>query len=209
MQLYGLFMLFPQLENYIITKISTKLSLCISKAEQVMRSTELVHLLPLIYYVVTREQVTQRELAKLLGIAPSTTRKLLWSARRAKLVDYERAENSALLVKPTLKSLRLAESIEFFARRRNKIVLIAGGAIIYAVIRPRKGIRALPVPLDKLCQVYRYKREGEKSKAIATKLSLPAKTVSLLERVLTTMGCPSSSCLLDKMCKEPRDGDKE
>jgi len=174
-----------------------------------MKGTKLIHLIPLIYYVVTRDQVTTRVLAKLLGLAPSTTRKLLWSARRAKLIDYERAENSTLLVKPTLKSLRLVESIEFFARRRNKIVLIAGGAIIYAVIMPRKGIRALPVPLDKLCQVYKYKREGEESKAIATKLSLPVKTVSLLERVLITIGCPSSSCLLDKLCKEPRDGDKE
>ncbi len=174
-----------------------------------MKGTRLIHLIPLIYYVVTRDQATPRELAKLLGLAPPTTRKLLWSARRAKLIDYERAEGSALLVRPTPKSLQLVGSIEFFARRRNKIVLIIGGAIIYAVIRPRKGVRAIPIPSDKLCQVYRYKRGGEESKAIATKLSLPPKTVSLLERVLITMGCPSPSCPLNKLCNEPRDRDKE
>ncbi len=174
-----------------------------------MKGTRLIHLIPLIYYIVTRDKVTPRMLAKLLGLAPSTTRKLLWSARRAKLIDYERAKNSALLVKPTPKSLQLIGSVEFFSRRRNKIVLIMGGAIIYATIRPRKGVRAIPIPSDKLCQIYKYKREGEKSKAIATKLSLPLKTVSLLERVLLTIGCPSPGCPLNKLCNEPRDRDKE
>jgi len=171
-----------------------------------MRDYRLIHLLPLIYYVATRRDVTLQELSILLGISRSIVRRLVWAARRAGLVDYRRADEN-LFIEPTGKALQLMDAIEFFARRRNKAVIIIGGGIIYAVVKPRKGIRAYPIPLDKLCTVLANKQQSldTGAKTVTKNPDLHPKTVSLLERVLKTMGCPSSYCILNNLCRRVED----
>ena len=161
----------------------------------------LIHVLPLLYYLVTRGPLSVQELSRLLGLSTATTRKLLWSARRAKLVDYARVGDS-LLVEPSNDATSVISSVDYVARRRNKMVFIAGGGVIYTVLKLRKGIRAYPVPLDKLCSILR--EETSKPTQLDNKdTKLPPKTKSMLRRVLITLGCTGreTNCILLHLCR--------
>lgn len=166
-----------------------------------------VHLLPLVYYVTTRERISTRELATILGTRTSLVRKLLWSARRKGLVTFTQFEDQ-VIVEPTQKARQIVTSIDYVARNRNKLVIIAGGAIIFVTIRPRKGIRAYTIPRQPLCKLLRLAETAEKEKRLlnlreaAHTLNLHPKTVSTLYRVLRTLGCPGTSCIVKELCRE-------
>ncbi len=159
---------------------------------------ELAWGLPLIYIVLSRGGCLEKGLiAFLLGIPPSTVRRMVWGLRKRRLVETE-----ASRVCVTSGAKKFLRHLIFVARKRNHYVLVFRGLLVMVSHRSNSASARL-IPMDLACIVHdQLKRGLSDYREVARTTGLPPKTVSYTLKALGILGCRGASeCVLERLCR--------